>query len=137
MVLSFMLKKIGLAVLWLPLIVNAGTFAQAKKQLYLLYEDYRVTVYCGCPFDKKKQVDLDACGNAQFRAMYSDLMNLVPAVGEINQNRWDYLFGIVEGLDGYSRCRMMIDSKAKTAYPLNEHEDLWRESTCIYKILMA
>ncbi|NKB47275.1 MAG: hypothetical protein GKR77_05745 [Legionellales bacterium] len=165
-------KKVCLAsvliVLWGA--INAATFAQAKKQMYFIYQDHRMTMYCDCPFSKQKRVDLAVCGydvrrsfrrarrteaehivpaaefgrqfqcwqepictrrngtrykgreccervNEQFRAMYTDLMNLAPAVGEVNQDRRDYRFGVIDGGGGYGRCEMIIDHKAKMAYP--------------------
>jgi deoxyribonuclease-1 len=51
-----------------------------------------------------------------FRAMYTDLMNLAPAVGEVNSARRDYQFGYAQG-EGYGKCQMIIDSYTKTAYP--------------------
>jgi len=41
----------------------AGTFSAAKKTLYgRIYPDHRVTVYCGCRFDRSTEVSLGSCG---------------------------------------------------------------------------
>jgi deoxyribonuclease-1 len=41
----------------------AGSYNTAKKYLYEdIFYDHRVTVYCGCEYDKDKNVDLKSCG---------------------------------------------------------------------------
>ncbi|AUI68287.1 endonuclease [Beggiatoa leptomitoformis] len=44
----------------------AGSFSQAKKNLYKIYkqDSERKTFYCGCNFDSKNQIDLKSCGYA-------------------------------------------------------------------------
>lgn len=40
-----------------------GTFTAAKRTLYdQVYADHRVTFYCGCAYDARRQVDLASCG---------------------------------------------------------------------------
>lgn len=160
------------AMVWLSPIgwAESRSFNQAKKIVYAIYQAQPQTLYCGCAFNEKKQVNLETCGyqirrnetrarrtevehivpasrmgkhracwtqplctrsngktykgraccekiDPEFRAMYTDLHNLAPAVGEINGDRKDYTFDVVEGLSPYGLCDMRIDNKAKTAYP--------------------
>lgn len=42
---------------------TAGTYETAKKYLYEdIHGDHRVTLYCGCEYDRDKDVDLKSCG---------------------------------------------------------------------------
>lgn len=54
----------------------------------------------------------------RFRAMEADLMNLVPAVGELNGDRSNYRFGMIAGEPrAYGRCDFEVDFKGKTTEP--------------------
>jgi len=54
----------------------------------------------------------------QFKAMEADLVNLVPAVGELNGLRRDYRFGTVPGEPRiFGRCDFEIDRRRDTAEP--------------------
>ncbi|WP_086480419.1 endonuclease [Oceanospirillum sanctuarii] len=54
----------------------------------------------------------------KFAAMEADLMNLVPAVGELNGDRSNYKFGMIPGEPrAYGRCDFEVDFKGKTAEP--------------------
>ncbi|MDH5392563.1 MAG: endonuclease [Gammaproteobacteria bacterium] len=56
-----------------------------------------------------------------FRRAEADLMNLVPAVGEVNGDRSNYRFGIIEGeARRYGQCDMEIDFKQRVAEPTLE-----------------
>lgn len=54
----------------------------------------------------------------QFRLMEADLHNLVPAIGEINGNRSNYSFSMLEGEPRvYGACDFEVDFKARKAEP--------------------
>lgn len=56
-----------------------------------------------------------------FRAMESDMYNLVPAIGEINNDRSNYKFGDkLPKKQQYGKCEFEVDSKNKIAYPKKE-----------------
>lgn len=146
------------------------SFAKAKKDILRVYATHRVTLYCGCKYDKHGFVDWASCGyepqknhkrarrieiehivpaaefgrqlpcwrepicerkngrkykgrkccekiDARFKAMYTDPMNLAPAIGEVNGDRRDYSFSYVEGVQGYGQCQLLIDHKARKIYP--------------------
>lgn len=52
-----------------------------------------------------------------FKKMHNDLHNLVPAVGEINQARGAYGFGLVENPHPFNGCNIAIDCKNKKVEP--------------------
>jgi deoxyribonuclease-1 len=53
-----------------------------------------------------------------FKKMEADLYNLVPAIGEVNGDRSNFKFGMLEGEKRkYGACDMEIDFKAKRAEP--------------------
>jgi len=57
----------------------------------------------------------------KFRRMEADLMNLVPAIGEINGNRSNYSFTMLEGEPRvYGTCDFEVDFKARKAEPAPE-----------------
>lgn len=56
-----------------------------------------------------------------FKIMESDMMNLVPAIGEINNDRSNFRFGEKLPKKGqYGKCEFEVDSKNKIAYPKKE-----------------
>jgi deoxyribonuclease-1 len=56
--------------------------------------------------------------NKKFKEAHNDLMNLVPAIGEINGDRSNYRFAMLQGEPrNYGSCDMEIDRKAKKAEP--------------------
>lgn len=57
----------------------------------------------------------------QFRIMEADLHNLVPTIGEINGNRSNYSFAMLEGEPRvYGSCDFEVDFKARKAEPRPE-----------------
>lgn len=53
-----------------------------------------------------------------FRAMEADMMNLVPAIGEVNGDRSNFKFGMIEGEKRvYGACDFEVDFKGKRAEP--------------------
>ena len=55
----------------------------------------------------------------QFRAMVSDLRNLVPAVGELNGDRSNFTFTQLQGEPRrYGSCDFEVDHKARKAEPM-------------------
>lgn len=53
-----------------------------------------------------------------FKQMEADMHNLVPAVGEVNGDRSNYRFGMLEGENrAYGSCDVEIDFKARKAEP--------------------
>jgi len=56
-----------------------------------------------------------------FKRMEADLHNLVPAIGEVNGDRSNYKFGMIEGEKrAYGACDVEIHFKAKRAEPRPE-----------------
>lgn len=54
----------------------------------------------------------------RFKAMESDMMNLVPAVGELNGDRSNFRYGMIEGEPrAYGRCDFEVDFKQRVAEP--------------------
>ncbi len=55
----------------------------------------------------------------EFRAMVSDLRNLVPAVGELNGDRSNFSFSMLEGEPRhYGACDFEVDHKRRKAEPM-------------------
>ena len=53
-----------------------------------------------------------------FRIAEADLMNLVPAIGEVNGDRSNYRFGMIEGEPrAYGACDVEIDFRGRVAEP--------------------
>ena len=56
--------------------------------------------------------------NPKFKLMEADLHNLVPAIGEINGDRSNYSFSMLEGEPrAYGSCDFEVDFKARKAEP--------------------
>jgi len=65
------------------------------------------------------------CGkaNKEFKAMEADLFNLVPAAGELNGDRSNFRFGLIDGEERkYGACNFEVDSSAKVAEPPEERQ---------------
>ncbi|WP_432472920.1 endonuclease [Amphritea sp. HPY] len=64
----------------------------------------------------------------QFRMMEADMHNLVPAIGEVNGDRSNYSFAMLEGEPRvYGRCDMEVNFKArKVEPPVNRRGDIAR-----------
>src|SRR5690606_27281162 len=59
--------------------------------------------------------------DATFRRMEADLHNLVPAVGELNGDRSNYRFGMLEGEPRvYGQCDFEVDFKLRRAEPKDD-----------------
>lgn len=63
-----------------------------------------------------------ACKNdPQFRAIESDMMNLVPSVGELNSDRSNFRYGMIEGEPrAYGECDFEVDFKTRVVEPRPE-----------------
>lgn len=140
------------------------SYQAVKQTLYdQVFASTGETMYCGCSFDKKRKLDLDACGylspgggersrrvevehvvpassigrgracwdrkicrdnkgrlfkgrkcclqiDPAFLEAYQDLHNLWPVVGEVNEQRRNYAFGLVDGEPrAFGRCDFEID----------------------------
>lgn len=56
--------------------------------------------------------------DATFKAMESDMHNLVPAIGEVNGDRSNYKYGMIEGEERvYGKCDAEVDFKAERFEP--------------------
>jgi len=56
--------------------------------------------------------------NPNFKEMEADMMNLVPAVGELNADRSNYAFGVVEGeFRLYGQCDFEVNTRQKITEP--------------------
>ena len=59
--------------------------------------------------------------NPRFRSMEADLFNLVPAVGEVNGDRSNFRFGLLNNVPNmYGQCDFKVDFKARVAEPPEE-----------------
>ena len=151
------------------------SYAAVKRILYAeVFADNRETLYCGCPFNADRRLDLKACGydsprggrranrvevehvvpaswigqgrpcwhekicrNAKgqafkgrkcclaidpaFKAAYQDMHNLRPSVGEVNEVRSNYHFGLITGeRRAFGRCDIEIDRSTRRAEPRPE-----------------
>lgn len=145
-------------------------FQEAKKAAKLIWQDHKLTFYCGCQYDNQLVIDHASCHyrpldarrakrvewehvvpvswfgytrpcwrericktkkgktyagrqccekvDPEFRRMYYDLHNLVPAVGEINQARAHFRF--IEGQinqPSAQGCEIQIDENRRTVIP--------------------
>ena len=151
------------------------SYAAVKRALYdQVFAGKRKTLYCGCPFDAGRRLDLSACGYASlrnsdrakrvevehvvpaswigagrscwsqkicrdakgrtfkgrkcclavdpaFRSAYQDMHNLWPTIGEVNERRSNYRFGLIEGEPRmFGRCDIEIDRETRRAEPRPE-----------------
>jgi len=56
--------------------------------------------------------------NPSFKEMEADMMNLVPAVGELNADRSNYAFGMLEGESRrYGQCDFEVNTRQKITEP--------------------
>lgn len=59
--------------------------------------------------------------NPKFKQMEADMVNLVPAVGELNGDRSNYRFGLIDGEPrAYGACDFEVDFKRRVAEPPEE-----------------
>lgn len=60
-----------------------SSFGSAKRQMNKIFSDHRVTLYCACPFNQYKQVDLKSCGMEEAiqrkRAQRAEAEHMMPA----------------------------------------------------------
>jgi len=163
------------------LAANNINFQEAKKQARIIWNAHRITVYCGCKYDKHLIVDHKSCHytpgdskrakrvewehivpvsrfgaqrvcwqkklckkknrkkfkgrncceliDKQFREMYTDLHNLVPVIGEVNQARKNYHFdedypGIDLDAVNFHGCKIAISDRYFTVVPKDETRGL-------------
>lgn len=161
---------------WLPGPALAmDNYAAVKRALYEeIFADDRTTLYCGCPFDADRRLDLGACGyesprggerskrvevehvvpaswigagrtcwtkkicrdgkgrafkgrkcclaiDPAFKRAYQDMHNLRPTVGEVNESRSNYRFGLISGeRRAFGRCDIEFDPQTRRAEPRPE-----------------
>lgn len=68
--------------------------------------------------------------DSQFNLMEADMHNLVPAIGEVNEERSNFKFGFnIPKLGQFGNCNFEIDYKYKRAYP---KEDIRGDIARIY-----
>lgn len=151
------------------------SYAAVKRTLYAeVFAHNRKTLYCGCPFDAARRLDLKACGYISFRggkrsgrvevehvvpaswigagrtcwtkkicreakgrafkgqkcclaidpafkSAHQDIHNLWPSVGEVNEIRSNYRFGLITGERRvFGRCDIEIDRQTRSAEPRPE-----------------
>lgn len=46
----------------------AGSFQEAKSDMYKIYSDNRVDQYCGCKFDRRHKIDIGSCGYSVYKS---------------------------------------------------------------------
>lgn len=150
-------------------------YQTVKRALYnKVFASTRKTLYCRCPFDAERRLDLGACGylspgggerarrvevehvvpaswigegracwrnkicrdakgrhfkgrkcclrtDAAFRDAYQDLHNLWPTIGEVNEQRRNYRFGLIDGEQRrFGQCDIEIDRRTRRAEPRPE-----------------
>ncbi len=155
--------------------LSAESYAAVKRALYAeVFAVDRRTLYCGCPFDTDRRLNLEACGYSSrrggeratrvevehvvpaswigagrtcwtkkvcrdangrafkgrkcclaidpaFKAAFQDMHNLRPSVGEVNEKRSNYRFGLISGeRRAFGRCDIEIDRQARTTEPRPE-----------------
>ena len=153
--------------------IKIDNFYDVKKQAKIIWQDHRITFYCGCSFDKHLNVNHASCGYApqdmkrakrvewehivpvswfgaqrpcwrdalckhknaksysgrnccekidpEFRKMYYDLHNLVPAIGEVNKARQNYRFVELNVRDKiYNGCELYINDDLRIVVPKDE-----------------
>jgi deoxyribonuclease-1 len=63
-----------------------------------------------------------ACAKDEtFKTMESDMHNLVPAIGEVNNDRSNFKYGAkLPSIGQYGKCEFEVDFEAKRAYPRGE-----------------
>ncbi|TWI46840.1 deoxyribonuclease-1 [Pseudomonas duriflava] len=60
-----------------------------------------------------------------FRAMEADIFNLYPSVGEVNDDRSNYPYGMVSGVSPqYGQCKTKVDFAGRSAEPRDEVKGL-------------
>lgn len=77
-----------------------------------------------------------------FRAMEADLFNLYPAIGEVNGDRSNFNYGMVNGVaPQYGQCKTRVDFDQRTAEPRDEVKGLVARTTFYmfdrYKLSMS
>lgn len=73
------------------------------------------------PCWKKGGRDYCSKVSPEFRAMEGDMMNLVPAIGELNGDRSNYRYGVLDPIPGqYGECRFQVDFDNDSAYVRKE-----------------
>ncbi|MGI9449570.1 MAG: endonuclease [Geminicoccaceae bacterium] len=150
-------------------------YRAVKQALYeQVFASTRKTLYCRCPFDVRRELDLGSCGyqspsqgrrarrvevehvvpaswigggracwrdkicrdakgrhfkgrkcclktDAAFRAAYQDLHNLWPTIGEVNERRRNFGFGLIDGERRvFGRCDVEVDAREKLIEPRPE-----------------
>ena len=149
---------------------QAQTFREVKQQAKAIWQDHRITFYCGCTFNKQMSVNHASCGyqpldrqrakrvewehlvpvswfghqrpcwreplcknkkgkyyygrdccekiDPEFRKMYFDLHNLVPAIGEVNKARQNYRFVDLHLQKKYFQgCELYINDDLRIVVP--------------------
>ena len=142
---------------------SPSNFSSAKKIALRLFHEKPVTLYCQCPYDKDKHVDLNSCGmhqamgqprasriewehimpaqhfgkqfacwrekictnnrtgakyrgrkccehiSSEFRHIESELYNLWPSVGSVNQARSNFHYHTLHNKRGFYGCDIAVD----------------------------
>ena len=126
-------------------------YRDASKQLRrVYYGELQETLYCGCKYDDKKNVDFSSCNfkprenpkrksfkraeriewehmvtahnDTTFKIMEGDMHNLYPAIGEVNGDRNNFMYSqwTNDPEPMYGDCKTIIDFKQKKAQPREE-----------------
>lgn len=107
------------------------SYAAVKRALYeQVFAEARETLYCGCPFDEKRRLDLQACGYVSQRggerATRVEVEHVVPA-SWIGQGRPCWHNKICRDARGKAfkgrKCCLAIDTAFKAAY--QDMHNLW------------
>lgn len=116
--------------------VPPGSFSTAKKRAMEITEGHRTTLYCGCPFDETKDIQIDECayrpqdwftksGNINPRIDQVEWEHVV-AASRMGRGRtcWENreLYPTCEGLSSRSCCRR-VDPKFRAME--NDLHNLW------------
>lgn len=167
---------LALVPVWSPGPASAlESYAAVKRALFeQVFAQERRTLYCDCPFDADRRLDLGACGyvspgggersrrievdhvvpaswlgqgrpcwhkkicrdgrgkafkgrkcclaiDPAFKSAYQDLHNLRPTIGEVNERRSNYRFGLIDGeRRAFGRCDVEIDKNTRSVEPRPE-----------------
>ncbi|KTC89175.1 putative endonuclease-1, partial [Legionella drozanskii LLAP-1] len=60
------IRRLFLTAMLLPIVTFVyanppANFTQAKKKAETIFKTHRATLYCDCPYNEKKQIDLLSC----------------------------------------------------------------------------
>lgn len=83
------------------------TFSTAKKIAFDLFSSHKITLYCGCSYDREKQIDLTSCN-----------MNTAQHIERANRVEWEHMMP-AENFGRYHQCwqeKLCVNQKTGKEY---------------------